>query len=80
MNNIFYLFLIVSSLSVTSLNAQYVAMIGGLNLTNVYSEDLDESLYKRRNAPGFHFGLVFDVPVKNGFSIEMGMQVNSKGY
>jgi hypothetical protein len=66
---------------VTGMMAQTIGVKAGLNLSNMMMKMGDETLSEEyKMIPGFHAGVIADIPVTKMFSIEAGALVSTKGY
>jgi len=64
--------------SIAQINAQKIGIVSGINISNmVMNNELFRNPYN--NIYGFHVGALVDFRIKNGFSIETGLLLNTKG-
>ncbi len=77
--NLLFILLLISLAS--SSFAQSFGVKAGLNLSNMTSKDDDDTYsddYKM--LPGFHVGIVADIPFSDMFSFEPGLLLSTKGF
>jgi hypothetical protein len=82
MKNLTNLFVVVIvAMMTTGLFAQNFGVKAGLNLSNVFAKDDDDTYSDDfKLNPGFHAGLTADFPITEMFSFETGLLLSTKGY
>ena len=81
MKNLTKLIIIIAILGLSSQShAQYIALKGGLNLSNMLDKDNDKTYSSDySNRAGYHVGLI--AGIRTGFiGVEGGLLISSKGY
>lgn len=65
---------LLSLISVTA-HAQYVGIKGGLNLSNLNIDEVNDENMRA----GYHFGAYFNLPISDGFAIQPEVLYSTKG-
>src|SRR5690606_20144558 len=66
---------IVLSLMSVAAHAQYIGIKGGLNLSNLNIDGIDDENMR----PGYHVGAFFNLPISDGFAIQPEVLYSTKG-
>ncbi len=74
MKRIFITALFLSIISL-SIQAQYIGVKGGLNLSNLNIDEVDDENMRT----GYHFGAYINLPISDGFAIQPEVLYSTKG-
>jgi len=74
MKRIIFTALILSIVSFSA-RAQYIGVKGGLNLSNLNIDDVDDENMRA----GYHFGAYINLPISDGFAVQPEVLYSTKG-